>query len=96
MIKKYEITGKQTGVGAFEDGCILCMEPAYTEESRTKAHWTHIYYNVDEKAIVVEWGNSRNGSPFASVAYADGSRYTGDDAADIVESVAGEFYALEM
>ncbi|MHC1623472.1 MAG: hypothetical protein ACXQTR_02635 [Candidatus Methanospirareceae archaeon] len=97
MIPKYEISGKSTGVGAFEDGSIVGMEPSYVEESKTGNHWTRVYHNVPEKAIVVRWGNSRGGVPFGYVEYADGTPYDREDAAQIVEAESGDaFFALEM
>jgi hypothetical protein len=97
MIERYEIIGKETGVGAFEDGSIIGIEPSYTEKSKTGKHWTHVYHDVPEKAVVVRWGNSRGGVPFGFVKFVDGTPYDGEDAAELVLAESGDpFFTIEM
>lgn len=76
---RVEINGKSTGVGAFADGFIVGYEPNYTENSKTGNHWTHVYKDVPEKSIQVEFGNSRSGRPYRCAIHADGSSVTEEE-----------------
>ena len=76
---RIEIDGKETGVGAFADGFVVGFEYDYKEESRTGNHWTYVYKNIPENAIIVEYGYSRSGRPWRSVRIADGREVTEED-----------------
>ncbi len=80
---KFEISGKSTGVGAFADGFILGHEPDRIEESGTGNHWVHIYKDVPEKAICIEFGYSRSGKPFRYAVHVDGTPVTAEDMEEI-------------
>lgn len=81
---RYEISGKSTGVGAYEDGLVMGHNPDYTDQSKTGNHWTHVYKDVPEKAIVVLFGHSRSGVPHRSVIHVDGTPVSEDEMKEVV------------
>lgn len=67
-----KISGKSTGVGAYDDGLVIGRNPDRTETSRTGNHWEYEYKNIPNDAIIIYFGNNRNGTPYRKCILANG------------------------